>query len=85
MLLPIPNEPQESIPIHFMTQLLEWNGMDVILMAINRFSKLAKVAPIQIITTTFKSIIFFINMWVKHHGMPQFIVSDRNVKFMVGF
>jgi hypothetical protein len=24
-------------------------------------------------------------MWVKHHGMPQFIVSDRNVKFTVGF
>jgi hypothetical protein len=35
--------------------------------------------------TTFDSIIFFFDMWVKHHRMLQFIVSDKNVKFTVGF
>jgi hypothetical protein len=58
MLLPIPNEPQETIPIDFMTQLLEWNGIDVILMVVDRFSKLEKMAPIKTITTTFNLIIF---------------------------
>ncbi len=24
-------------------------------------------------------------MWVRHHGMLQFIVNDRNAKFIVGF
>ncbi len=24
-------------------------------------------------------------MWVKHHGMLQFIVSEKDAKFMIGF
>ncbi len=60
MFLPIPNEPQESIPMGFMAQLLEWNGMDAILMVINWFSKLVKMAPIKTITTTFDSIKLFL-------------------------
>jgi hypothetical protein len=85
MLIPILNEPQESIPMDFMTQLLKWNGMDVIPMVVDRFSKLAKMALIKTITATFDSIKLFFDMWVKRHGMPQFIISDKNVKFMVGF
>lgn len=34
-LLLIPNEPWENISMDFMTQLLEWNGMDAILVVIN--------------------------------------------------
>jgi hypothetical protein len=63
MLLPISNEPQESIPMDFMTQLLKWNGMDVIPMVVNRFSKLAKMALIKTIKTTFDSIKLFFDMW----------------------
>jgi hypothetical protein len=32
----------------FMMQLPEWNGMDAILVLINQFSKLAKMAPNQL-------------------------------------
>jgi hypothetical protein len=59
MLLPIPNEQQDSIPMDFMTQLLKWNGIDVILMVVDQFSKLAKMAPNKTIMTTFDSIILF--------------------------
>jgi hypothetical protein len=53
----------------FMTQLPKWNGMDAILVVVDKFSKLAKVAPIKMITT-FDSAKLFFNMWVKHHGIP---------------
>jgi hypothetical protein len=23
-------------------------------------------------------------MWVRHHDMPQFIISDRDIKFTMG-
>jgi hypothetical protein len=68
-----------------MTQLPEWNGMDAIFMVVNQLSKLTKMAPIKIIITTFDSTKLFFNMHVKHHGMPQFIVSDRDVKFTMKF
>jgi hypothetical protein len=52
----IPNEPWENISMDFMTQLVEWNGMDVVLMVVNQFSKLAKMALIKMITTIFNSV-----------------------------
>jgi hypothetical protein len=33
--LPTSNEPWESVSMDFMTQLLEWNGMNIILMVVN--------------------------------------------------
>jgi hypothetical protein len=68
-----------------MTQLPKWNGMDAIFVVVNQLSKLAKMAPTKIIITTFDSTKLFFNMQVKHHGMPQFIVSDRDAKVMMNF
>jgi hypothetical protein len=41
--------------------------------------------PTKTIATTFDLAKSFFDMWVRHHGMPQFIISDRNAKFIVGF
>jgi hypothetical protein len=46
----------------FITQLLEWNGVDVIFMVVDRFSKLAKMAPTKTITTTFNLAKLFFDM-----------------------
>ncbi len=83
--LPIPSEPWESVSMDFMTQLPKWNGMYTIFVVIIQFCKLAKMAPITTIATTFDSAKLFFNMWVRHHGLPQFIISDRDVKFTTGF
>jgi hypothetical protein len=69
----------------FMTQLLKWNGMDAILIVINQVFKLAKMVPTKMVTITFDLLKLFFNMWVKHHGMLQFIVSEKDAKFMIGF
>ncbi len=84
-LLLIRSEPWESVSMDLMTQLPKWNGMDAIFMVVNRLSKLAKMAPTKTIATTFDSTKLFFNMWVKHHGMPQFIISDRDTKFTTCF
>ncbi len=49
--LTILNEPWESVSMDFMTQLPEW--MDAILVVVDRFSKLAKMAPTKTITIIF--------------------------------
>jgi hypothetical protein len=59
--------------------------MDAILVVVNRLSKLEKLAPTKMIMTTFNLAKLFFDMWVRHHGMPQFIVGDRKSKFVVGF
>jgi hypothetical protein len=59
--------------------------MDAILVVVDQFSKLAKITLTKTITTTFDWTKLFFNMWVKHHMMPQFIVSDRDAKFTTGF
>jgi len=83
--LPIPNEPWEGVSMDFMTQPLKWNGMDAILIVINQVFKLTKMVPTKMVTITFNLLKLFFNMWVKHHGMLQFIVSEKDAKFMMGF
>jgi hypothetical protein len=46
----------------FMTQLSKWNGMDAILVVVNQFSKLAKMAIIKMIATTFDLIKLLFDM-----------------------
>ncbi len=69
----------------FMTQFLGWNGKDTILIIINQFFKLAKMVPTKKSTTTFYSTRLLFDMWVRHHGMPHIIVSDKEAKFMESF
>jgi hypothetical protein len=59
--------------------------MDAILVVVNQFSKLAKMAPTKTIATTFDLAKLFFDMWVKHHMMLQFFVSDRYAKFTMSF
>jgi hypothetical protein len=80
MPLLILNEPWESVSTTFMMQLLEWN-MNAILVVVDQLSKLAKIAPTKTIVATFNSTKLFPDMWIKHHGVFQFIMSDRDVKF----
>jgi hypothetical protein len=81
----IPSEPWENVSVDFIIQLPKWNGMDTILVVVDQFSKLAKMVSIKMIVITFNLTKLFFDMWVRHHEMPQFIVSDRDAKFMMGF
>jgi hypothetical protein len=59
--------------------------MNTILVVVDQFSKLVDMAPTKMIATTFNSTKLLFDMWVRHHGMLQFIVSDRDAKFTTSF
>jgi hypothetical protein len=82
----IPSEPWNNVSMDFMMQLLEWNGMDVILVVINQFSKLAKIVPTNMIITNFNSLKLLFDMWVRHHRMLQYgcHVGSNQLIFQVG-
>jgi hypothetical protein len=65
-----------------MTCLPKWERIDAIFVVVDMFSKLAKFAPTQINTTVVRMGKLFFDMWVRHNGMPKFIVCDWHVKFM---
>jgi hypothetical protein len=54
----------------FMTQLPEWNGMDVIFIVIDWFSKLVQMAPIENDHDHFQLNKVVLDMWIGHHKMP---------------
>jgi hypothetical protein len=56
--------------LHEPIDLMEWNGMDAILVVVDQFSKLAKMALTKTIVTTFDWTKLLFDMWVKHHKMP---------------
>jgi len=49
--------------------------MDIIMVEVNQFSKLAKMGLIKATTTTFDMAKIFFNMWAKHHKMLHFIMK----------
>ncbi len=59
--------------------------MDAILVVVGWFLKLAKMVLTKTIVTTFDMEKIVIDMWVSNHNMPQFIVNDRDAKFMAEF
>jgi hypothetical protein len=77
--------PWENVSMDFMTQLPKWKGMDTILMVVDWFSKLAKMAPTKIIVMIFNSAKLFFDVWITDYKMPQFIISNRNAKFTMSF
>lgn len=64
---------------------LEWQEKDTIMVVVDRFSKLAKFGPIKITTTITKTTKLFFDMWVKHNGMLEVIMSDHDKKFTLEF
>lgn len=58
---------------------------DIILVVVDRFSKLAKFGTTKTTTTIVETTTLFFDMWVRHHGMPKVIVRDQNAKFTFKF
>jgi hypothetical protein len=84
--LPIPEDTWQSVGIDLITQLpATKNGYDAIFVVVDRLSKMAHFAPVHTTASSRDLAEVFIDLVVKHHGLPVDIVSDRGPQFVSHF
>jgi hypothetical protein len=64
-----------------MVNLAPLRGLDVIMVVVDQFSKMAHFIPTKETTMAQKTRRLFITHVFKHHGLPKDIVLDRDPKF----
>ncbi|GBG90598.1 hypothetical protein CBR_g50941 [Chara braunii] len=80
--LPIPAGPGQSVSMDFMDTLVtSKSGKRHIFVIIDRFTKYARLVAMPETTRTDYVIKLFKDNWVRDFGLPNSIVSDRDVRF----
>jgi len=81
----IPKGPWETISIDLIGPLPESAGYDRILVIVDRFSKMAHYAPINMNITTQGVAKVSWDQVFKDVGIPQKVISDRGPQFVSRF
>ena len=69
----------------FITGLSVSRGFTVILVVVDRLTKSAHFGPLLTQFTAVKIAKLFVDMVIKLHGFPNFIISDRDPVFLSNF
>jgi len=77
-------KPCTHISTDFITNLPESEGATIILVVVNRFTKMAHFIPIKKKDSPTVATAYLENVW-KYHGFPEDAVSDRESTFTGGF
>jgi hypothetical protein len=84
-LLPIPPAIWKDISMDFITGLPKLGNKSVIMVVVDRLSKYAHFCTLQHSFTSSMGAQIFMDQVFKLHGMPHFIVSDRDPTFTRNF
>src|SRR5204863_6844682 len=84
--LPIPERSWESIGMDNLGPVPKSaSGKDMILIVIDRLTKMARFIPTYSSITSKETADLFLQEVFRHHGLPSNIVSDRDPRFMAKF
>ncbi|GJT60682.1 ty3-gypsy retrotransposon protein [Tanacetum coccineum] len=83
--LPTPSRVWEDVSMDFITGLPVYKGLSVIFVVVDRFTKYAHFGPLPASFNAPRVADVFIDLVVKHHGIPKTIVSDRDPIFVSTF
>ena len=83
---PIPDEPWQSVGLDLITDLPKTpRGFTAILVVVDRLTKLAHFQPTVTTCSAPDLAQLFIDTVVRHHGIPQTLISDRDPRFTSRF
>ncbi|OWZ07787.1 Retrotransposon protein [Phytophthora megakarya] len=85
ILLEVPAECWKHVGVDYVTGLPTLNGFNCIQVAVDLLFKRAKYAPMNSTATAADCARVFFDSMVRHHGLPQEIVSDRDPRFTAAF
>lgn len=77
-LLLIPKRPWASISMDFISGIPKFNDISVVMVVVNRLTKYAIFILTSVTCLAEKAAALFLHHVVKHIGVPQDIVSDRD-------
>ena len=81
----VPTKPWEQVSIDLIGPLPESAGYNAVLVIVDRFSKMVKIQPSQLETTSSGVARMLRDHLFRHHGLPQKIISDRGSTFVSAF
>ena len=79
--LPVPSRPWECITMDFIVSLPKAQGCSSIYVVVDRFSKYAIFVPAPATCSAADTAKLFVRNVIKHWGIPESIVSDRDARF----
>jgi len=79
--LDVPERPWKSIEIYFLCGLPPSKANTVIMVVVDRFSKMIHLIPFKDIPNSVQTAKAFINNIYKLHGLPYDIITDRGSQF----
>ncbi|GMF38401.1 unnamed protein product [Phytophthora fragariaefolia] len=84
--LPIATSAWRSVSMDFIFGLpRDAKGRTGVLVFVDRFSKMVHLAPVAAEVTAYESAELFLDLVLRHHGLPEAIVSDRDPRFTSAF
>jgi hypothetical protein len=83
--LPIPEKKWESISMKFITRLSKVQGRDFIYVVVDRLTKYEHFFTIPSEYSTSQVEGIFFREVFRLHGLPRYIVSDRDNRFLNAF
>ena len=79
--LPIPEKPWQCVSMDFISGFPKVEGFGSVLVVVDRFSKYVVFIPAPSECLSEEAVCIFFSNVVKHFGMPEDIVSDRDTRF----